>query len=83
MFTMLETLEVEIEAVLNDRPLTHISTEADELELVTPSHLLYGRKIVSLPHPTVEEEDITGPDYATSSEVRTNARKPSLMLQHY
>ena len=39
----LQTLVVEIEAVLNDRPLTYLSADIDDPEPLTPSHLLYGR----------------------------------------
>ena len=46
----LQTIVTEIEAVINDRPLTHVSSNIDDLEPLTPSHLLYGRKMTSLPH---------------------------------
>ena len=46
----LQTLVVEIEAVLNDRPLTYLSADIDDPEPLTPSHLLYGRRITALPH---------------------------------
>ena len=38
-----------VEATMNDRPLTHIFCEPHESEAITPSHLLYGRRIVTLP----------------------------------
>lgn len=44
----LYTVLTEIEATLNSRPLTFVSTE-DLDEPVTPSHLIYGRRIKSLP----------------------------------
>ena len=46
---MLETLATEIEALLNDQPLTYISTDVQDAEPLTPAHLLYGRKIITLP----------------------------------
>ena len=46
---VLETLVVEIEAVLNDRPLTYTFSELEEMDPLTPAHLLYGRRITSLP----------------------------------
>jgi len=42
---ILQTLVVEIEATLNDRPLTHVSCDVTDTEPVTPAHLLYGRRI--------------------------------------
>ena len=46
----LRTTIVEIEAHLNNRPLTYVSSDLDELKPLTPSHLLYGRVIDTLPH---------------------------------
>ena len=40
---MLQTLVVEIEATLNDRPLAHVSCNITDAEPITPAHLLYGR----------------------------------------
>ncbi|GFW47008.1 integrase catalytic domain-containing protein [Trichonephila clavipes] len=45
----LETLLIEIEGVLNSRPLTYIFSEFDEPEPLTPSHMILGRRVNSLP----------------------------------
>ena len=54
----LTTVLVEVEGVLNSRPLTYVSPNDIE-EPLTPSHLLTGRRIMSLPDHLcrVEEED--------------------------
>ena len=44
----LMTVTIEVEAVLNSRPLTYITMFQDG-EPLTPSHLLTGRRILSLP----------------------------------
>ncbi|GFX57644.1 integrase catalytic domain-containing protein [Trichonephila clavipes] len=45
----LETLLIEIEGVLNSRPLTYIFSEFNEPEPLTPSHMILGRRVNSLP----------------------------------
>ena len=52
---MLQTLIVEIEACLNDRPLTYMLSDLSDDEPLTPSHLVCGRRITSLPHSMLDE----------------------------
>jgi len=46
---------VDIEAVLNDRPLTYLSNDCQDPAPFTPSHLLYGRRITRVPHELVSD----------------------------
>ena len=46
----LSTVITEIEAVINDRPLTYISNTQSDLQPLTPSHLVSGRRITVLSH---------------------------------
>ena len=55
-FDELSTLLTEVESTLNSRPLTYEYNEVDE-EVLTPSHLIYGRRIKSLPDEIVEPDD--------------------------
>ena len=53
----LQTAVIEVEAVLNSRPLSYL-TASDTEEPLTPSHLLTGQRILSLPdHLCYEEEN--------------------------
>jgi hypothetical protein len=79
----LQTIIVEIEAILNDRPLTYVSADIDDEEALTPSHLLNGRRITSLPHENVDDEDINDPDYGNLTEMTRRARRQALLLQHF
>jgi len=58
---MLQTLVVEIEATLNDRPLTQDSCDVTDTEPITLAHLLYGRRITSLPNRQVEDDEVVDP----------------------
>ena len=81
--TVLQTTIVEVEAVLNDRPLTHLSSATGDLEPLTPSHLLCGRRIVPLPHPNVTDEEISDPDYHSADQLRSKIDRQGLLLQHF
>ena len=58
----LRTLIVEIEAGLNDRPLTYVSNDIDAPEAINPSHLLLGHRLDALPDIS-EIHDINDPSY--------------------
>jgi transposase InsO family protein len=79
----LQTVIVEIEAVLNVRPLTYVSSDIEDEEPLTPSHLLYGRCITSLPHPIVEDDEINDPNFGNISELTRRAQIQALILQHF
>jgi len=59
---VLQTIIVEIEAVLNNRPLTYTSSDLSDPVPLTPAHLLYGRSITRLPH-DYDSTDLSDPDY--------------------
>ena len=80
----LQTIIVEVEALLNDRPLTYALSDINDLNPITPSHLLHGRRIVKLPHTSVQEDEICDPNFITGgSEIRHRAKKQALILQHF
>jgi hypothetical protein len=79
----LQTIIVEIEAVLNDRPITYVTSEADDPEPLTPSHLLYGRRVRRLPRLIVEVEELHDPNFDDDSEVRERARKQSIIIHSF
>ena len=79
----LQTIVVEVKAVLNSRPLTHTSSDVTDAEPITPSHLLYGRPIVSLPHRDVQDDEIDDPTYGEASDIERRTKIQSQLLHHF
>jgi len=79
---VLQTLIVEVEAVLNDRPLTYLSADVTDPEPLTPSHMLYGRRITMLPYPVVEDE-LTDPTFLSSTSLRDKVNRQTQLLDHF
>ena len=74
----LSTVVVEVECVLNSRPLTYVSSDDTE-EPLTPSHLLTGRRVLSIPDEfAAAEEDATDRKLLTRRQ-----RYLSAMLSHF
>ena len=71
---------VEVEAILNSRPLTYTSTEDCE-EPITPSHLMFGRRLLSLPSSDENNDD---EDWEPSSRDITRRKKHlAMLLDHF
>ena len=52
------TIVTEIENRVNNRPLTYVGDGLDALDPLTPSHLLHGRRLSSLPSIPASAEDL-------------------------
>ena len=60
-FDELLTVVTEVEAILNSRPISYVSSEDIE-EPLTPSHLLCGRRLLSLPN-AISDNGKDDPDW--------------------
>jgi len=81
--TVLETLVVEVEAILNDRPLTHISPDIDDLEPLTLAHLLHGHRIVSLPRETTDKQELDDPTFGNLDDINRRSQLQAFLLNQF
>ncbi|XP_060518692.1 uncharacterized protein LOC132697296 [Cylas formicarius] len=58
----LSTILCQIEAVLNSRPLTPLSSDPNDFEVSTPSHFLTGAPLVAVPNDDVNTEKLSNPN---------------------
>jgi len=73
---------MEVEAIVNSRPLTYVSLD-DAEEPLTPSHLLVGRRLLSLPDDlcTVDKDD---EDFTTTEDtLRRRAKHLNNVVNHF
>ena len=78
---MLQTIVVEIEAILNGRPLTYVSSNISDPHPLTPSDLLFGRRIVSLPHELAVNE-MEDTDFNVS-EIKQRAKTQAHLIRNF
>jgi len=54
-FDEMQTLSIQIEAVLNSRPIAVLSNDPNDLSYISPGHFLIGDALTSAPKPTLLE----------------------------
>ena len=69
--------------MLNDRPLTYVSSDLADPEPLTPSYLLYGRRVQMIPHDLEDSDYLEDPDYLTSSMIRKRADKQTQVIKKF
>ena len=62
--------------------LTDTSSDIADPQPLTPAHLLYGRKMIQLPH-ECQADDLSDPDYNENSQLRKRAKVQAHLLQSF
>ena len=79
----LHTAVVEVESIINSRPLTYLSP-TDLEEPLTPSHLITGKRVISVPHDLSYQADLDDGDFTVNQEqVRKRVKYSNLVLNHF
>ena len=79
----LQTLIKEVQAVVNDRPITFVYHDVNDPEPLTPSKLLYGFSVTALPHPVVDPEELEDEDFNEHDQLNKALKRRSLLFQHF
>ena len=78
----LKTVILKIELVINDRPLTYVSSDIRDPEPLTPSHLLCGRRLAVTSDESNAGEDRAAVSINAGEANRSFARKMTI-LDHF
>jgi hypothetical protein len=78
----MHTAIVEIEAIINSRPLAFLNSDNTE-EPLTPSHLLVGRRILSLPDNLTYFEPEDENFEVTDESLQRRAKHLNSVLNHF
>ncbi|XP_068213368.1 uncharacterized protein [Palaemon carinicauda] len=69
-FSELSCIVTELEAIINDRPLSYTPGDLDQLDILTPNHLILGRRLRSFPREIIDWKDETkDPLYGENEDV--------------
>lgn len=74
----MNTVLVQIESILNSRPLTPLSSDPRDLVPLTPAHFLIGRTLMMLPSPQVNDTTLSVSRY-----MRTHQLKAHFWSRYY
>ena len=82
----LNTILIEVKAVLNSRPLTYPYVDINNASPLTPSHFLCGHRLLTLPDTTVSNKELD-PDYIptdiSTKELTKGAKCHEIVIQAF
>ena len=78
----LHTLIREVQAIVNNRPLTYVSSDIEELEVLSPSHLIYGHQIEMMASEEVDSVEFD-PSYIGKENLERMAHRRSQLIENF
>lgn len=78
----LQTIVVQLEAKMNDRPLTYISSDSEDLQPLTPSMLLLGFRLTDFPA-TLDPQEIVDPTYLSNDRLCKRKKYVELLVMKF
>ena len=79
----MQTLINEVQAVVNDCPITYVSHDVNDPEPLAPSKLLYGYDVSALPHPTVDPDELDDDDFNDHNQLSKVMKRRVLLYEHF
>lgn len=61
----------------------YVSSDVQDAEPLTPAHLLYGKKIISLPYEQVEDDKLEDLAFGKDSQIKRRAKLLAFTLKHF
>ena len=83
-YSQLRALVADAEVVLNDRPLENLSSSISDEESLSPAHLMYGRRINTLPYNEEANEEKFDASYGDQpDELKKAVARHQTLLRHF
>ena len=82
-FFQLNTLLKEIQAVLNDHPLTYITSDNQDIQPLMPSQLLFGFSLSSLPYAPHNEARLSDPTFGDRNDINRIYTRRAELYRHF
>ncbi|XP_064477991.1 uncharacterized protein LOC135391606 [Ornithodoros turicata] len=72
------TILIEVEAIVNSRPLTYMSDDSRHFSALSPSHFLVGKRLTALPQVDHDQDD---PEETHSTLLERNCKREEMLAQ--
>ena len=79
----LATVLTEVEAAVNDRPLTYVYTDLQEPLPLTPAHLLYGKPLTAIPSDLQTQAELDDPSLYTEAAISRRYRYITKIIEDF